>query len=205
MKDALDQLPPLRLEALFASLLGDPAPRVTLRLDSGHAVTGDLLAFADGQILLRDLGTGGGLDATYVPLAAVRAATVHYGRSNVHVAARGRLPAMPDHVPTRLELKRQAAALPLPVQVDWEGWPATDLGCVRLGAALTELATVLRDLAEDPLGAEALGGLEGVHLGVGGEGPDVRVAEGRLVVQGRLDGEDVQTPGDLRAAVEKAL
>lgn len=205
MRDALDQLPPLRLEALFASLLTEHAPRLTLRLDSGHTVTGELLAFADGQILLRDLGTGGGLDATYVPLAAVRAATVHYGHANVHVAARGRLPAMPDRVPTRLELKRQAAALPLPAQVDWDAWPATDLGCVRLGAALTELGQVLRDLAADALGAEALRGLEGVRLQAGPEGPDVGLDAGVLVVRGRVDGEDVRTPGNLRAAVEKAL
>lgn len=205
MRDALDQLPPLRPEALFASLLGEDAPRVTLRLDSGHTVTGKLLAFADGQILLRDLGTGGGLDATYVPLVAVRAATVHYGRANVHVAAEGRLPAMPDRVPTRLELKRQAAALPLPARVDWDAWPATDLGCVRLGAALAELGQVLGDLAGDPLGAEALRGLQGVRLEVGALGPDLHVADGWLLVQGRVDGEDVQTPADLRAAVEKAL
>lgn len=205
MRDALDQLPPLRLEALFASLVGQEAPRVTLRLDSGHTVTGELLAFVDGQILLRDLGTGGGLDATYVPLVAVRAATVHYGRANVHVAARGRLPAMPERVPTRLELKRQAAALPMPVQVDWDAWPATDLGSVRLGAALTELGQVLGALAEDPLGAEALRGLQGVRLDIGAAGPDVRLEEGRLVVLGRVDGEDVQTPPELRAAVEKAL
>lgn len=205
MRDALDQLPPLRLEALLDSLLAERAPRLTLRLDAGHTVTGELLAFADGQILLRDLGTGGGLDATYLPLAAVRAVTVHYGHSNVHVAARGRLPAMPERVPTRLELKRQAAGLPLPAQVDWDAWPATDLGCARLGAALTDLGKVLGELGKDSLGAEALRGLQGVRLQAGAEGPDVRVEGGVLVVRGCVDGADVRTPDDLRAAVEAAL
>lgn len=212
MRDALDHLPPLRLEALFAELMGrkETAPRVTLRLDSGHTLTGDLLAYADGQVLLRDLQTGGGLDATYLPLQAIRAATVHYLRANIHVAAQGGLPPLPAHVPTRLELKRQAAALQgvadLPVDVDWDGWPKTGLASVRLGGLLSELQGVLAALAADAMGSAALrDGVDRVRIQAGAEGPEVVVRGRLLTVLGRISGDDVRTPDDLRAAVEKAL
>lgn len=218
MRDALDHLPPLGLEALFTELQsrkGD-APRVTLRLDSGHTITGDLLAFADGQVLLRDLQTGGGLDATYLPLQAIRAATVHYLRANIHVAAQGGLPPLPAHVPTRLELKRLAGQVAvstrdalgqdMPVDVDWDGWPKTGLASVRLGGLLTELQQVLTALATDAMGSAALReGVDRVRIQAGAEGPEVLVRGRLLTVLGRTTGDDVRTPDDLRAAVEKAL
>lgn len=219
MRDALDNLLPMRLEALFIELQGRKAEsvRITVRVDAGHTITGTLLAYAEGQILLRDLSTGGGLDATYIPLLAVRAVTVHYLRAPgvVEAPAEGSardLQAAVNHahVPSRLDLKRTVAALQsavhLSVDVDWEDWPHPPQAAVRLQHLLTELREALLSQACDASGRAVLWDeVDGVRILAGRNAPAMR-REGRLLtVLCQKVGDDVQVPRNLRATLEKLL
>lgn len=196
MKDPLDRLPPLGLRELFEMLAQrEVRPRVTLNLDSGHTVTGHLLAASEGHLLLRQ----DGLDATYLPVEAVRAVTVHYGWDTVHVLSRGAVSEMPDRVPSRLELRRRLQEAELPTEVDWEAWPDGDLPLARLGSLLTALEALLLEIR----GEHAL---EGVRIQPAGQ-TSVEVREGVLLLSLALrDGDlEVLPPDRLRREVERIL
>jgi hypothetical protein len=138
-------------------------PDVTLLLDSGHSVVGSILrvlpaseAVGEALVLIRRQ-----MDATYLPIGAIRAVTVHYSAENLHLLSGGKIKVASGAVPSRLDLERQVRSLsaqlnPITVTVAWDEMVATDEAFQSLEPLIKSLAEILLEIQADDLGVAAL-------------------------------------------------
>jgi len=186
---------------------------VTLHLASGTHVRGLLLARGDDTrygaawILQEDTGQRSSDDLVYVPIAAVESVTVHGVAALIeHLGA-----AKPP--PSRLELQRLAKeasgtlASSLGRVIAFEpDAPADEPSARAMAALLKRFAGVLRDVASEALGKEALAAVDRVVLHAA---EALRVArEGdALVVSAPLSSGAGGLPSgsELKSAVDDAL
>ena len=223
---ALDELLEDLAGLQVRELRGEPVrvPRVTLHLHSGRELGGVVLQLTQlrhgAAVVLR---TGeqtrhdAGSDATYVPLSAIEALTVHDAASHAEVLSRGGpTPLHAEPPPTRLAARRavqghhQELTALLQHDLAWEaGIDGTPDGeplraLVRLSA---DVAGALKASAGDELGRSAIiASLQRVVL-VNGKPPSVALVDGALRVTSPIhEGPGgQQSPAELRAAIEKLL
>lgn len=223
---ALDELVEDLAQLQQRELRGEPVrvPRVTLHLSSGRELSGMVLQLTQlrhGAAVLVRTGAQtrheAGADATYVPLSAIEALTVHEAASHAEALSRGAPePSSLEPPPTRLAARRaveghrrELTALLLQ-DLGWEvGIDGTPDGeplraLVRLSA---DVASALKATAGDELGRSAItSSLQRVVL-VNGQPAGVALEEGVLRVTSPFhQGPGGQLPPrELRAAIEKLL
>jgi hypothetical protein len=184
--DRLDKLPPATIVTLLTTLqaLRDRVqagerlhlPEVTFGLASGQSCKGELIAFGqldnspDSRTVLLKPKSGGALDATYIPLAAIQTLTVHYAEDNLHLLSFGKLREASGQVPSRLELERELRSLSeqcqLPITIVWDELPKTDEALQGLAILLQQLRDILVSIQAEAIGAEALRELASVAIRV---------------------------------------
>jgi hypothetical protein len=187
-------------------------PDVTLLLDSGHCIAGSILrvlpaseAAGEPLVLIRSK-----MDATYLPIAAVRAVTVHYSAENLHLLSGGKIKVASGAVPSRLDLERQVRSLcaqlnPITVTVAWDEMVATDEAFQSLEPLIQDLAEILLEIQADSLGVAALQQVDRIEIWFGTAQVirrdrvleiGVAIADRDLVVLSKVD---------LRQAIERVL
>ena len=176
-------------------------PEVELLLASGHTVRGRIARVADAMAMIVVGGTPQAPAVAFVHVDQIAAATV--GDASLLVKA----PVPDAPVPSRLELQRQAAAKSEALKLVIELGGATELdddGRRAIGVTLPLVGDVLAKIASDPMGKEALAGLDTVELGAAASG-DVQRHGKRLVVRAPKLLADQFTHATLRRAIEKLL
>jgi hypothetical protein len=187
-------------------------PDVTLLLDSGHRITGSILrvlpaseAAGEPLVLMRCA-----MDATYLPIAAIRAVTVHYSAANLHLLSGGKIKVASGAVPSRLDLERQVRSLsaqlnPVTVTVAWDEMVATDEAFQSLEPLIQDLAAILLAIQADSLGVAALQQVDQIAIRFGTAQIirrdrvleiGVAIADRDLVVRSKVD---------LRQSIERVL
>jgi hypothetical protein len=149
-------------------------PDVTLLLDSSHRITGSILrvlpaseAAGEPLVLIRCE-----MDATYLPIAAIRAVTVHYSAENLHLLSDGKIKVASGAVPSRLDLERQVRSLsaqlnPITVTVAWDEMVSTDEAFQSLEPLIKSLAEILLGIQADSLGVAALQQVDRIEIRFG--------------------------------------
>jgi hypothetical protein len=191
---------------------GDPItpPDVTLQLNSGHSLTGSILRVSEvaSEMLVLLQGQDAPLDATYLPIGAIQAVTVHYSPENLHLT--GKVKPTSALVPSRLDLERQVRALsaqlsPTTVTVAWDEMVNTDAAFQSLGPLIQNLQEILLGVQTDSLGAAALQPIERVevHFGSG----QIRRANQVLEINIAIADRDLVevSKSELQQAIERLL
>jgi hypothetical protein len=216
----LDALAPASVASVLESLSALSArvraglpierPLVTLHLRSGRDLTGAVLAVADerlrgAQVLLHVAGTSRAAEeVVFVAVAEVEALRLHDARA---------LDAAPKagDVPTPLEAKRRAAALGksigeivgAAIEVELQG--TADALLEPLGALLAQVDEVMRAVAKDDMGREAVRTkIARVRLTVR-EATGVELRDKVLTITTTQGGIKRWTVEGLRAAIEGVL
>jgi hypothetical protein len=222
--DSLSRLPARPLTAILEALVTmAPAerPHVTLLLESGHSVTGALLAFANEHgertALLHNTDGHGAYDLTYLPLRSLHALKVHLIGENLHALSFGALRKPLAKVPSRLENSRALQALldqlapmlehEMSGAIAWDGLPASDDALSGVAVLVDDLRGALSAVCSDPMGRDALRAkLRRIEVAAG-ESPGVALRDGVLVLAVALAGGDVRALGraELRSAIEGLL
>jgi len=179
---ALFKLPATEITCLFAELqtlrtrvrAGETlqVPEITVLLDSGHTLRGEVIHYlADaipekGLLSLRTGDRPDSLDVTYLPLHAIQALTVHYTPETLHLLSFGKVKPLSLRVPSRLELERYLRSLsdqlsqqrsqPLQMTIAWDELSTTDETLQTLAELLANLQGILLAINADELGAVAL-------------------------------------------------
>jgi hypothetical protein len=192
---------------------GDPIapPAVTLQLNSGHQLSGCILRVAaesasETLVLLQSQEAP--MDATYLPIGAIQAVTVHYSPENLHLT--GKVKPATALVPSRLDLERQVRALssqlsPTIVTVAWDEMVNTDAAFQSLGLLIKNLQDILLTIQADRLGSAALQPIERVEVRFGA-GP-IRRADRVLEIGIAVANRDLVelSKGELQQAIERLL
>jgi hypothetical protein len=187
---------------------GDPIapPEVTLRLDSGHCLTGSILRCSEATGLVLLLAAP--RDATYLPIGAIQAVTVHYSPETLHLLSDDQIRT--GTVPSRLDLERQVRALstqlsPITVTIAWDEMVTTDAAFQSLGPLIQHVQEILLDIQADSLGSAALRRLDQVAIRFG-EG-QIRLADRALTLGIAVVDQDlvVLPKAQLRQAIERLL
>lgn len=195
----------LAARARRAAARGRERPDVALHLTSGAVIAGRLVAVGD------DRGTAVVMLHVGGPPTAPRVAAIRVDQviAVIHDLVR----EVVDHgpAPGRLEVLRawaaQAAPLAAALGIAIELVLADDLDDAGRRAAATTapiLGQLLRELAGDDLGREALLMCTAIRLGAS-RGGSVRKDGSELVVEVPDDPDRAWSAADLRAEVEKAL
>jgi hypothetical protein len=181
-------------------------------------LTGSILRVSEvgSELLLLLQGQDAPMDATYLPIGAIQAVTVHYTPDNLHLTGKVKPASAP--VPSRLDLERQVRALstqlsPTTVTVAWDEMVSSDAAFQSLGALIQNLQEILLGIQADSLGAAALQQIERVEMRFGAGqirradslGPTVgqRVLEIGIAI---ADQDLVEiSKSDLRQAIERLL
>lgn len=204
----LEQLAPMA-RALAAG--GRLRPELELVLASGTVLRGRMVTIGeerDGAIVV--IATGGSLrepTVAYVQVNQIIAVVV----SDASVLVHG--PSFEQPVPSKLELARQLTALANALETDL-GRPLAlavageldDAGRRAVAIALPLVIDVLRAVAGDPLGKEALAGLNAIELSAAPPGRHgVERRERTLVVRAPTTLLDAFTAQSARTAIERVL
>jgi hypothetical protein len=191
---------------------GDPIapPAVTLQLNSGRQLSGSILRVAEsaGETLVLLQSQDAPMDATYLPIGAIQAVTVHYSPESLHLT--GKVKPATALVPSRLDLERQVRALsaqlsPTTVTVAWDEMVNTDAAFQSLGLLIKNLQDILLTIQADSLGSAALQPIERVEVRFGA-GP-LRRADRVLEIGIAVANQDLVelSKGELQQAIERLL
>lgn len=183
-------------------------PRVTVLLASGEWVVGHVLAVGRSQETA--LIATGGKNFTLVRIDQVSAATIGADPDVAELFGEpGPRPAAP---PTKLQLSRRLDALrsalseacgqALTVQVRWSDFPTTPPAMIEMGRLVGDLGAVLRGLADEALGRDALRRFKRVEV-VRGEAAAAVADTRTLRIVAKVTGERVRGPASEQ--VESAL
>jgi hypothetical protein len=203
---------------------GEPltVPPVTLLLDAGHQLKGEVIAIteatltnantADFTLLLKNAITD--WEVTYIPGSAIRGVTVHLTPETAHQLAFGKFRALTEKVPTRLELERYLRTLatqlnpttPLDTTIAWDEFPTADTAFQQLGDILQDLQATLLAIQSNDLGATALQTVRRLALRVDVKA-GVRLQTGELIVHVKIVDHELVTlsRSELRLAIEQLL
>lgn len=183
----LSRLPAKHIAAVFEELAArlrrrEPAPLPRMTLDIGPRTIErcELLATTEDRDAMTLLVTGGdgyaAMDVTYVPVAAIRAVTIHCTSETLHHLGFGALRVRSgDAPPSPLELKRRAAAIgeelalghPIAFSVEAALFAGDGETLADAADLLSNLRTALLTIASDADGKEALSKLERIELSGG--------------------------------------
>lgn len=185
----LARLPAKHLVELFEELAtrlgrGDqpPLPRLTLDVGPRTIERCELLAVKQDRDAMTLLVTGadgfGGMDVTYVPVATVRALTVHATHETLHHLGFGALrPRSAEAPPSPLELKRRALAIgeelgallahPIAFTLEAALLAGDQETLVDASDVLKNLRSALLTVSADDEGKAALAKIERVELCAG--------------------------------------
>ncbi len=226
LEQALGRLEARRLDDILDELgdlarrhrAGEPVrvPLVTLYLNSGAIFTGFILDIEPEPrggkwLLLHTPGEGSrqpAPDVVYLHGEHLVALTVH------DVAEMGKPPA-DSPVPTRLELRRKMEQVQnelgsligaeIKLEVDWDKVPEDGDALWALDYLLRTAGTVLKEIAADEMGRQALAAkLRMVHLGVG-EKAEALLDGGTLSLTSGVAVASRLSAGELRRVLEAGL
>lgn len=206
---------------------GEPVvvPLLTLRMEGGHAVTGQFIAFEpsrrneeQGTVLLLDTAQNHALDLVTVPVSRISALTVHHTPETLTLLSFGSLASVGEGTPPgRLELDRRLASVcqecatrtgrELPHRVDWKAMPDDGDARRAVGVLVGHLEAALAAAGADAMGQEALAAhLGSIVIGVGTHSQAEWQGE-TLVITGRLVGTDVTFPdaGQIQRSIDRHL
>jgi hypothetical protein len=193
-------------------------PLVTLHLRTGRDLQGFVLDVVEHRpsssrlVLLHQPGSDPRrpeYDATYLAASSIEAVTVH------DAVSLSKAPADAPAPPSRLELKRQLAALqaelrerlgtPIEVDAQWDSAPDEGEGQRTLADLVSLAGDELRGLAKEALGRDALkANVQRIRLNVG-KTPGVAVSNGTLAIATTASWPDRMTRDNLKRLLETAL
>lgn len=181
-------------------------PEVDLHLASGHVVRGRLVSVAD-HVVVHTGGTPRAPSVAFVRVDQIAAV----GVADASLLAK---PVMSDApAPSKLELSRQCAAradglagsLGRPITVELGGASELDDdGRRAIGTLLPLVQEVVRAIASDAMGKDALAKLDAIELGATAD-LEVRIDGKRLVVRAPKLLSEQPTHASLRKAIEALL
>lgn len=157
-KAAVPLAPDTVLQALAAVAKDDLRPVLTLRLSSGHALSGGLVTLGADRhsdvVVLRDPHSEA---LTYTSVSAVVAVEVHNPESFQDVLTGGRVSLPYNGEPvTRLALQREFASVEgFPVEVDWSALDGSGAMLGNMAVLLRGLRDAVAVLSGDDMGREA--------------------------------------------------
>ncbi|HEY4221965.1 MAG TPA: hypothetical protein VGO62_11490 [Myxococcota bacterium] len=200
------------LTALASSSSAGGDAHVQLLLRDGHRVEGSLRSLVDarrGRAVLVIAKNG---DASYALLADVIAVIVSDAARHLRALSNGALasplapPPGAGEPPTRLQLKRKLASLALPHQLEVRFDGVDDGEPMRvLETAIDDVTALIRALAADALGAQAIANVRFVLENASAAGVDK--SDNTITIRAPLahGPEGLWRGAALRAAVERVL
>ena len=226
---ALWQIPPKPIESVLKEMArisqqveaGEELSRpvMTFHLRSGQSVKGRILKLElkkqrpqDAILIVQHVESH---DLTYLHPGSVDCLSVHNAAHFVEQLSFGRFEGIPgEPAPRRLELKRRVEVWqqqlsedlghPVQLSVDWSTMPTEGQQLNSLVKTIEELLAALKTIAEDPLGQEALGPLETLHI-LNGEEWKLTRESATLNITTALDQGKSGRPRDMVQALEKIL
>jgi hypothetical protein len=156
-------------------------PLITLLLRSGRVVRGWLLDLGrdvdEGNLLVRleAADKRPSPDIAYVTIGSIDGVTIHDAEKVADLISFGKIEGPLGPAPTKLDVKRRAAAVgqkvseklkhPIAVEAVWDGDDEATLR--RVSAAASDLGVILHDLSGSALGHDALKGIDKIVLKLG--------------------------------------
>lgn len=196
------------LELLERRLATQPRP-VSLRLllSSGHTLEGQLVRFADGQLLLSQAQ-----ELHWVSHSQLAALTLLQAPDWIAELTGGQVLAAEGEAPGRLQLRREAESLatkvaPTELEVAWDSLGEQEQSARHLQRLLRDIGALWDAWGRDEMSRQARDSVRRVLIESGSEASAVHMADGvcRIRVQQGPDGWVAFPSARLREQWEKQL